>query len=62
MTYKYEKFLVELKELCNKHDVSLSTSMYDSIQVWDQDEYMSAICDMIDDCTEGSEEYKRLIG
>ena len=38
MTKKFDEFIAELKALCKKHDVVLSTYGYDSIQVWDSDD------------------------
>lgn len=34
---KAEKFLSELRDLCVKHDVVLSVSQYDALQVWDRE-------------------------
>ena len=38
MTKKFDEFIAELKALCKKHNVVLSTYGYDSIQVWDADD------------------------
>ena len=38
MTKKFNEFVAELKALCKKHNVVLSTYGYDSIQVWDADD------------------------
>ena len=35
MTKKFDEFVVELESLCKKHDVVLSVSGYDALQVWD---------------------------
>lgn len=37
MTEKCERFLNELIQLCQRHNVVLSVSGYDAIQVWDDD-------------------------
>ena len=36
MTKKCEDFLAELESLCCHHEVTISPSMYDSLQVWDR--------------------------
>ncbi len=43
MTDKYDNFISELDDLCRAHQVKLSTSMYDSIQVWDMSDDMETI-------------------
>jgi hypothetical protein len=32
---KFETFIKELEQLCRRHQVCLSTSYYDGLQVWD---------------------------
>lgn len=31
---KFVAFVAELKEICRRHGVTISTSQYDNIQVW----------------------------
>ena len=53
MTKKFDEFVVELESLCKKHDVVLSVSGYDALQVWDlhdDDEDVISSCG-IDDLT-----------
>lgn len=35
MTTKFDAFVADLEALCRKHQVHLSASMYDCLQVWD---------------------------
>lgn len=54
MTKKFDEFVAELKALCKKHNVVLSVSAYDALQVWDlhdDDEDVISSCG-IDDMTE----------
>ena len=37
MTAKFDKFEEALIALCDHHQITLSSSMYDQIQVWDRD-------------------------
>ena len=39
MTKKFDEFVVELEALCKKHEVVLSVSEYDALQVWDLKDY-----------------------
>ena len=39
MTKKFDQFVAELESLCKKHDVVLSVSGYDALQVWDLKDY-----------------------
>lgn len=43
MTDKYDNFIKELEALCDKHDVSISCSGYDSLQVWDRKDEINVI-------------------
>ncbi len=52
MTTKFDRFKADLIALCEKHDVMIATSGYDSITVWDRDPRDEAIHqDDIDDET-----------
>lgn len=33
-TQKFETFINELKELCQKHQLQIATGEYDPIQIW----------------------------
>lgn len=35
MTAKFDAFEAELRALCRKHGVILTTEMYDALEVWD---------------------------
>ena len=57
MTKKFDEFIVELESLCKKHDVVLSVSGYDALQVWDINDHdkceviiSCGIDDMTEDC------------
>ncbi len=55
MTKKFDAFKTELEALCKKHDVLLSTSLYDTIVAYDADPPHSPAgihCDAIEDGTE----------
>lgn len=41
MSAKYDAFIKELKDLCDKHEVMLSTEGYDQMQVWDRGRHRS---------------------
>jgi len=43
MNEKFESFKQELIKLCNKHKVTLSTSGYDCIEIWDLDRGLGEI-------------------
>ena len=51
MSKKYERFLIELVDLCVEHGVQLSASNYDSIHVWDREPGELAIYSQIEDMT-----------
>jgi hypothetical protein len=36
---KYEAFMVDLRTLCRQHGVTIQVSRYDSVQIWDWDEF-----------------------
>lgn len=51
-TQKFSAFMDALAKLCMAHDVTLSTSGYDGLQVWDADDKSGPIyCPEIEDCT-----------
>jgi len=35
MSEKFDQFISELDQLCRKHDVTVTSSMYDQPAVWD---------------------------
>jgi hypothetical protein len=43
MTAKFDRFKADLVALCEKHDVMIATSGYDSFTVWDRDPRDEAI-------------------
>ena len=50
------KFLRALVALCVEHDVSISATRYDGLQVWPLDSTGDTICfPYVEDCTKGSE-------
>jgi hypothetical protein len=52
LSIKAHNFIKELKELCIKHNVQLSVSDYDALQVWDLEEGDEPIwCNGIQDIT-----------
>ncbi len=51
MTQKFEKFKAALIALCIEHDVHLSPSQYDSLQVWERDPRNPDTLDDLNDCT-----------
>ena len=56
MNEKFESFKRDLIQLCNKHGVTLSTSGYDYIEVWDLDRDLGEIhADDLIDRTNGDE-------
>ena len=55
MTAKYDDFMAELEVLCKKHQVQISVSDYDGIQIWDLNERDEIIHSYgIEDMTKGS--------
>ena len=55
MTKKFDDFKADLIDLCKKHDVIITTSGYDLIEVWDLDYDIDLLInDRLDDCTEQS--------
>ena len=51
MSPKCKKFLKALEKLCREHEVQLTASMYDSLQVWDLDGEDPLVFAGIDDRT-----------
>ncbi len=48
---KFVAFVAALEQLCKAHGVTLSTSGYDGLQVWDADDTTGPIyCAGIEDC------------
>lgn len=52
MTSKIEEFKKEFIELCKKHNVIVTTSGYDNLQVWDSKEKEDWPYEYIEDMTE----------
>ena len=48
---KAADFVAELVALCIKHKVTLSTSSYDGLQVWDRTDDSIVYVNGIEDCT-----------
>lgn len=50
---KAQDFLRELRELCTKHQVTLATSGYDGLQIYDMERHDEYFCSAgVDDCTD----------
>lgn len=54
MSQKYNDFMSELEKLCDKHKIIISSSGYDSIEIWDMKDgdsfiHQMAVNDMTSD-------------
>lgn len=54
MTAKYDAFIEELDALCKKHNVSVASSLYDSVAIYD-DYDAGSVCFICDETNEVGE-------